>query len=164
MPGPASQPTPVSTPAKLPRKRSAELDLLMQDMEVLTADLPDDDDFRIFVETPLFRIDCSPLEWWARAEQKSHYPQLHNMAIAILSIPAESSEPERAFCGSRRTYSRDRLSLSCNNVQKIECIGCWIRHGHIRLYKLNGMGLEMEAIIADDDDGLDDEVLDVDWI
>lgn len=102
-------------PGNPSRKRGAELDLL-KDMEVITAYLREDDKFRSFIELPTFRIDCSPLEWWCRAEQKSRYPRLHSMAVTILSIPAESSEPERAFSGSRRTCSWDRLSLSCLNI------------------------------------------------
>lgn len=167
MPVPDDQSIPMSVPPpiKPPKKRGVELDLLMKDMEVITADLRDSDDFRTFVESLPFRIDCSPLEWWSRTEQKSRYPRLHIMAMTILSIPAESSEPERAFSGSRRACSWDRLRLSCLNIQRIECIGSWIREGHIRLSNLNGMGLAMEAIAVDEDDELDDEVLDeIEWI
>jgi hypothetical protein len=147
------------------RQRGPELDLLMKDMEVITADIRDDDDFSAFIELPTFRIDCSPLDWWSRSEQKSRYPRLHRMAITLLSIPAESSEPERAFSGSRRTCSWDRLSLSCHNIQRIECIGSWIREGHIKPSKLSGMGLPMEASVMDEDDDIDDRILDaIEWI
>ncbi|KAF1730630.1 putative AC9 transposase [Beauveria bassiana] len=147
------------------RQRWAELDLLMKDMEVITADTRDDDDFGAFIEQPTFRIDCSPLDWWSRSEQKSRYPRLHAMAITLLSIPAESSEPERAFSGSRRTCSWDRLSLSCHNIQRIECIGSWIREGHIKPSKLSGMGLPMEASVMDEDDDIDGQILDaIEWV
>lgn len=129
----------------------------MKDIEVITADVRDDDEFRSFIELPPFRINCSPLEWWSRREQKSRYPRLHNMAMTVLSIPAESSEPERAFSRSRRTYSWDRLSLSCHNIQRIECIGSWIQEGHVRLSKHNGLGLPMEAVLMEEDDELEDE-------
>lgn len=79
------------------------------------------------------------------------------MAMTVLSIPAESSEPERAFSGSRRTCSWDRLSLSCHNIQRIECIGSWIREGHVWLSKPNGLGLSMEAVLMEEDDELEDE-------
>ncbi|CEJ82400.1 hypothetical protein VHEMI02466 [[Torrubiella] hemipterigena] len=160
----------LSIPSSIPppetplRTHGIELDLLLKDMEVITADLREDE-FKSFIDLPPFRIDCSPLEWWGRAEQKSRYPRLHSMAITILSIPAESSEPERAFSGSRRTCSWDRLSLSCLNIQRIECIGSWIREGHIRLSKLNGMGLPMEDAAEDEDDELQGEILDeIGWI
>lgn len=162
VPVPDKMPTslPMPPPANPPKKRGVELDLLIKDMEVITADVRDDDNFKTFIESPPFRIDCSPLEWWSRAEQKSRWPRLYRMAMAILSIPAESAEPERAFSGSRRTCSWDRLRLSCLNIQRIECIGSWIREGHIRLSNLNGMGLAMEAMVADEDEELEDEVLD----
>lgn len=151
-------------PGNLPRTHRTQLDLLLKDMEVITADLREDE-FKSFIDLPPFRIDCSPLDWWSRAEQKSRYPRLHSMAVTILSIPAESSEPERAFSGSRRTCSWDRLSLSCLNIQRIECIGSWIREGHIRLSKLNGMGLPMEEAVGDEDDELHGEILDeIEWI
>ena len=55
--------------------------------------------------------------------------------------------------------------LMGSNIQRIECIGSWIREGHIRPSNLNGMGLAMEATAADEDDELDDEVLDeIEWI
>lgn len=152
-------------PAKPSKKRGTELDLLMKGMEVITADLQNEDDFKAFIELPPFRIDCSPLEWWSRPEQKSRYPRLYCMAMTILSIPAESSEPERVFSGSRRTCSWDRLSLSCLNIERIESIGSWIKEGHIRPYHLNGMGLPMGAMAEDDDDELEDEVLDeIQWL
>ena len=57
------QPTPSSMPppAKPLKKRGVELDLLMKDLEVITADLRDDDDFRAFMESPPFRVNYSPL-------------------------------------------------------------------------------------------------------
>lgn len=165
VPNDESTPVLMRPPTKPLKRHGVELDLLMKDMEVITADFRDGDDFRTFVKSPPFRIDCSPLEWWSRTEQKSRYPRIHGMAMAILSIPAESSEPERAFSGSRRTCSWDRLRLSCLSIQRIECIGSWIREGHIRLSSLNGMGLAMEATVADEDEELNDEALDeIEWM
>lgn len=50
------------------------------------------------------------------------------MAITILSIPAESAEAERIFSGARRTCRWDRLSLKCDNIEAIECVGSWLRN------------------------------------
>lgn len=159
-PDPLSMPS----PAKPSRNRGAEVDLRMKDMEVVPADLRDEDDFRTFVESSPFRVDCRPLEWCSRSEQESRYPGLYHMAMAILSIPAESSEPERAFSGSRRTCSSDRLSISCSNIQRIECIGSWIREGHIQLSSSGRMGLLMEAMSMDEDGGLGGEIVDeIEW-
>ncbi|KAI8399950.1 hypothetical protein FOFC_03346 [Fusarium oxysporum] len=63
------------------------------------------------------------------------------MAICILSIPAESSEPERTFSGARRTCSWDRLRITCKTIEMIECTGNWLRQGLIQPLHENGMGL-----------------------
>ena len=91
------------------------------------------DDFNAFVSSePTSPEGLTPLEWWCKPEQRQKFPRLSRMAITILSIPAESAETERAFSGARRTCSWDRLSLRCSSIEKIECIGSWMREGHIR--------------------------------
>jgi hypothetical protein len=139
------------------------LDQLLRDNEVVTSEGSDIDDFRTFAEAPTLRIDCTPLEWWCRPAQRNIYPKLSRMAITILSIPAESSEPERTFSGTRRTCSWDRGKLTCANIERIECTGSWIREGHIRPLSHNGMGLPMEP--EDNVGEIDDEDLDdIEWI
>jgi hypothetical protein len=73
------------------------------------------------------------------------------MAIDILSIPSESAEPERAFSGARRTASWDRLRMSCQNLEKVECIGSWLREGLIVPSSEGGLGLvcSPESVEAD---------------
>ena len=80
------------------------------------------DDLSLFYNAEPIEIDCTPLAWWCRSEQLAHYPRLSRMAIDILSIPAESAEPERVFSEARRTASWDRLRRSCHNIEKVECI------------------------------------------
>jgi hypothetical protein len=58
------------------------------------------------------------------------------MAIDILSIPPSSAEPERTFSGARRTQSWDRLSLTTENLEILECVGNGLRNGHIQLIDL----------------------------
>jgi hypothetical protein len=87
------------------------------------------------------------------------------MAIDILSIPPESSEPERTFSGTRRTCSWDRSRLTCLNIQKIECVGNWLREGHIHPNSTSGMGLSMETIADNEEAEIDDKIVDeIDWI
>lgn len=148
-------------PATPPKTHSAQLDKLMKDMEVISEEESQgEDDFRTFVDSNTVRIDCTPLEWWCPAEKRQNCPRLSKMAITILFIPAESSEPERTFSGTRRTCSWDRLSLSCFNIQRIESIGNWIREGHIRPLHLNGMGLPMGPAVEGDVEELDNEAMD----
>jgi hypothetical protein len=100
-----------------------------------TADDTDNaDNFVAFVEAPPIKLgkDITPLGWWCDPTTRRRYPRLSRMAIAILSIPAESTEPGRTFSGARRTCSWDRLSLTCSKIEIVECIGSWLREGHIR--------------------------------
>ncbi|ENH63497.1 hypothetical protein FOC1_g10000105, partial [Fusarium oxysporum f. sp. cubense race 1] len=89
------------------------------------------------------------------------YPRLSRMAIDILSIPSESAEPERAFSGARRTASWDRLRITCKNLEKVECIGNWLREGLIVPSGEGGLGLVCNPLTGDDgapmDVGLQDD-------
>ena len=63
------------------------------------------------------------------------------MAIDLFSIPSESAEPERAFSGARRTASWDRLRMSYKSLERVECIGSWLREGFIVPSSEGGLGL-----------------------
>jgi hypothetical protein len=120
-----------SMPQPQRRRELNELDRLVSEISVVTTGSTDHDDFMVFIEALPFEIDCKPLEWWCRIEQRSRYPKLSRMAITILSIPPESAEAERVFSGARRTCTWDRLSLSCTSIEMIECIGNWLKQGLI---------------------------------
>ncbi|KAI8399962.1 hypothetical protein FOFC_18781, partial [Fusarium oxysporum] len=89
----------------------------------------------------IFCIIGSPLQWWCHKDQRKTYPQLSRMAIDILSIAPESADPESAFSGGRRTLSWDRERMTCENLEKVECIGNWLREGHIQKTVHGGMGV-----------------------
>jgi hypothetical protein len=152
---------PISEEAPLPKRQrrdSNALDRLRRELAVI-AETADDDDFKIFIEASPIQISCTPLEWWCHEDQRRRYPRLHCMAIAILSIPAESAEAERVFSGARRTCTWDRLRLSCANIEKIECIGSWLHQGLITPSSESGMGFPLEP---DDDEaiqGFTDEII-----
>jgi hypothetical protein len=153
-----TKPPSAPPPPKRPRN---QLDVLLESLQVKRAASKDVDDFMAFIEAQPIDLDgMTPLEWWCGSEQRRRYPQLSQMAIAILSIPAESSEPERTFSGARRTCSWDRLRLSCSKIEMIECIASWLREGHIRPAHLNGLGLPIEEMNARDED-LENELVEV---
>lgn len=117
-------------PADVPTSQEEDqslFDQLMQLIQIEVADSTEDDSFDTFISGPPIRIDCAPLQWWCRTEQPQQYPQLSTMAIDILSIPPQSAEPERSFSGSRRTMSWDRLRLTPDSLQMVECTGNWLR-------------------------------------
>jgi hypothetical protein len=140
---------------------SNKLAQLARNMKVKTAVLRCEDDFMTFITAQPIEIDSTPLQWWCASEQRRRYPRLSRMAIAILSISPESSEPERAFSGARRTCSWDRLRIKCANIERVECIGSWLREGHIIPTSRGGFGLPMmfSALkdgLTDSDDDLED--------
>lgn len=141
-----------SEPIVLSSKRDNQLERLFQRAEVnQTAMDTNKDDLDAFINGKPIRFEGTPLQWWCRLEQRTQYPRLSQMAIDIFSIPSESAEPERAFSGARRTASWDRLKMSCQNLERVECIGNWLREGLIEPSSEGGMGLpcDGERQIAD---------------
>jgi hypothetical protein len=131
-------PVPMGPPQK---KFGQELTRLMRHIEVKLPTPRDADDFMTFVTSPPSTMGGTPLQWWCQAEQQARYPRFSRMTITILSIPAESAEAERAFSGARRTCSWERLRLKCVTTELIECIGNWLREGHILPLSQNWLGL-----------------------
>ena len=105
-----------------------EYELLARELDVVGAN-SDIDEYETFTTQVPISIDCSPLIWWLRDEQQSHYPNLSKMAIDILSIPAMSADPERVFSGARRTISWDRMQLGASVIERGECLKSWVRSG-----------------------------------
>jgi hypothetical protein len=114
------------------RSPSNELDRLRRALAVKPSSITTNDSFDTFINAAPIHISSSdPLEWWCHSMQREAFPRLSRMAIDLLSIPPESTEDERVLSGARRTASWDRLRISCANIEKIECIGNWLRKGFI---------------------------------
>ncbi|KAG4255500.1 hypothetical protein FPRO03_14150 [Fusarium proliferatum] len=109
------------------RKRvENELGRLKRHLRVQPTLQEDEDTFIAFIEDKTINIDAlkiTPLQWWLVPQQRRRYPRLHRMAINILSIAPSSAKPEQQFSGARRTQSWDRLRLSPENLQRLECMG-----------------------------------------
>lgn len=130
---------------------SNKLAQLARNMKAKTAVLRSEDDFVTFITAEPIEIDFTPLQWWYASEQRRTYSRLSHMAIAILFISPESSEPERTFSGARRTCSWDRLWIKCVNIERVECIGSWLREGHAIPTSRGGFGLPMIFSALKDD-------------
>lgn len=76
----------------------------------------------------------NPLEWW-RVTGSKHYPQLTQMAVDLLSIPAMSDEPERLFSRLGLIITPRRNHLKQDAVQAIACLHSWDRNGLIDMRK-----------------------------
>jgi hypothetical protein len=102
--------------------------VLAQELDVVGRE-PETDEYESYTCQPPIPIDCTPLAWWLRNEQKERFPRLSKMAVDVLSIPAMSADPERTFSGARRTVSWDRMLLGAPTIEKGECLKSWIRSG-----------------------------------
>jgi hypothetical protein len=144
-------------PPKRPRN---ELDRLLKEIAVKPTVSTDLDNFTVFINASPIALDegCTPLRWWSHPIQRLQYPRLHRMAIAILSIPAESAEPERTFSGARRTCQWDRLRITCENIEIIECLGNWLKQGLVIPLFAGGRGLFVSPPLEIDIDSEDDEI------
>jgi hypothetical protein len=134
------------------QKQPNEWDLLMEDMEVTEDPADAVDDFNHYIKAAPIKISGSPLTWWCHKDQLATYPRLSQMAIDILSIMPESADPESAFSGGRRTLSWDRERMTCENLEKVECIGNWLREGHIKTSTHGGRGVITDTGIDSGDD------------
>ena len=142
---PASEPDPEPLPKW---RKENSFDVLLRHLAVVSeVETVNDDDFMAFIKARPIIIACTPLEWWCYEEQRHHYLKLSRMAIAILSIPAESAEAERVFSGARRTCRYDRLRLTCANIEKIECIGSWLHQGLITPSSGSGLGFPLDPSV-----------------
>jgi hypothetical protein len=75
------------------------------------------------------------------------------MAINILSIAPSSTEPEQQFSGARRAQSWDRLRLSPENLQRLECMGNWFARKLISSEEQ--LAMMVEAVEMDDEMNID---------
>jgi hypothetical protein len=141
-------------PEPKPKRAANEFDRLMSSLRVRNTDEGTRDDFYTFIKhRPFAHVSdgITPLAWWCESIQRALYPRLSRMAIAILSIPAESAEPERVFSGGRRTCSWDRLRLKCNTIEMIECVGNWIHEGFVKESQLSAVLKAEKLDLAEED-------------
>jgi hypothetical protein len=129
----------------------------MKDMEVKAGVSYYEDDFMSFTTLQPIAIDCTPLQWWCRLEQRQRYPRLSRIAIAIYPIPRESSEAER-------TCPWDRLRITCAHIEMVECVGTWLRDWHILPISRGRLGLPMVPLLNEDTVDRDNDLADIDQV
>jgi len=66
------------------------------------------------------------IDYWLDSKQKQDYPNLSQMAINILSIPAMSSDPKQAFSTAKITLTNRRNKLSIEIIECLECLKSWL--------------------------------------
>jgi hAT family C-terminal dimerisation region len=66
-------------------------------------------------------------QWWQEDTQQRNFPNLSQMALDILSIPAMSAEPERVFSSIGYTGTKPRGKLFTTTLEALEQIKSWCR-------------------------------------
>ena len=122
-----------------------EFDLMAKNLNVISKPTSERDEYEIYISQNSIQIGGSALDWWLHDEQWESWPQLSQMAIDILSIPAMSTEPERVFSEAQRTISWDRMQLEQEIIEKIECLKSWM-HQNIAVGALN---IELDEVLGD---------------
>jgi len=70
----------------------------------------------------------NPLAWW-RQHGERLYPTLSRMAYDLFSMPAMSSECERAFSLAKKMITDERYSLKPDIIEADQCLKSWLKQG-----------------------------------
>jgi hAT family C-terminal dimerisation region len=105
----------------------------MDPLEAYLADtdapiISNEDPFDAFIAGPRTVIDNDHLlTWWN--DPTNPWYQLRPMALDLLSIPAMSSEIERAFSSARLLLTAQRQRLSDGTIEEAELLRHWWQQG-----------------------------------
>ncbi|KAK4078867.1 hypothetical protein Purlil1_11805 [Purpureocillium lilacinum] len=72
-----------------------------------------------------------PIQWWR--EHTSSFPSLSSFALDVFAIPAMASDCERQFSLAKLTLTSQRLSMSADTLERVQCLKNWVRHGGVKL-------------------------------
>jgi hypothetical protein len=71
------------------------------------------------------------IEWWMA--HRGHFPMVSQLAVDILAIPAMATDCERSFCLAKLTVTTQRLLMTTETLEKLQCLKNWVRHGAVKL-------------------------------
>jgi hypothetical protein len=111
-----------------------------------------DDEYARYCASDIIPVSDS-LAWWLEATQQQTYPNLSQMAIDFLSIPAMSAAPERCFSSTKETITDKRNKLGSEVIQAFECLKSWYK---LKEFKANSFLediLEAQLQALDDSEG-----------
>jgi hypothetical protein len=67
-----------------------------------------------------------PIEWWMA--HQGQFPTVSQLALDILAIPAMATDCERSFSLAKLTVTSQRLSMTTETLEKLQCLKNWVRH------------------------------------
>jgi hypothetical protein len=83
-----------------------------------------------------------PIEWWMA--RQAQFPMVSQLALDILAIPAMVTDCERSFSLAKLTLTSQRLSMTSETLEKLQCLKNWVRHGAVKLGATAGDRDELE--------------------
>jgi hypothetical protein len=83
-----------------------------------------------------------PIEWWMA--HQGQFPMISQSALDILAIPAMATDCERSFSLAKLTLTSQRLSMTTETLEKLQCLKNWVRHGAVKLGATAGEGEEVQ--------------------
>ncbi|KAJ3455461.1 hypothetical protein MRS44_016943 [Fusarium solani] len=72
-----------------------------------------------------------PIEWWMA--RQGQFPMVSQLALDILAIPAMATDCERSFSLAKLTLMSQRLLMTTETLEKLQCLKNWVRHGAVKL-------------------------------
>ncbi|KAL7755481.1 hypothetical protein ACKLNR_014579 [Fusarium oxysporum f. sp. zingiberi] len=88
-----------------------------------------------------------PIEWWMA--HQGQFPMISQLALDILAIPAMATDCERSFSLAKLTLTTQRLSMTTETLEKLQCLKNWVGHGAVKLGATIGGGDEGQWEIGD---------------
>lgn len=89
------------------------------------------DEYDRYCREPVIEMDpdnpFDPRKWWIETTQRKMFPNLLQMALDLLSIPAMSAEVERLFSSCKISITDRRNRIGIDAVQAIEFLKNWLR-------------------------------------
>jgi hypothetical protein len=97
-----------------------------------TDSLGAEDEYNSWLTEPAWTADqykfgCTAIEYWL--QQRLKYPNLSQLAIDVMTIPASSADCERVFSGTGRVMEPQRRKMGSELLAALICTQRWIKAG-----------------------------------
>ncbi|PNP53253.1 hypothetical protein FNYG_15776 [Fusarium nygamai] len=70
-----------------------------------------------------------PIEWWMT--HQGQFPMVSQLALDMLAIPAMANDCERSFSLAKLAVTSQRLLMTTETLEKLQCVNNWVRHGAV---------------------------------
>ena len=120
-----------------PPPEDSEFDQWIDNQSLAASD--ESDEIERYLRLPKAAKGIDPISWWLG--QRNTFPRLSKLALDIFAIPAMAADCERAFSLAKLTLTSQRLSMSPEVLEAVQCLKNWLRRGAIRVGAQLGTGL-----------------------